>query len=269
MMEKGENRIEAIPEDRAEKTKRKLVVPGEVITEGEDYLPGDGARREKKEIISSKFGLAEESGRIIKVIPLSGVYIPRRRNIIIGKVTDVTFNGWVIDINAPYQSFLPLMESPRFVSKENITDYMDIGDMICAMVDSIKRKGVDLTTKTSRGLGKLEDGMIISINSNKVPRIIGREGSMIGMIKDETGCNITVGQNGKVWISGTSIENELSTKNIIEFIAQNATINGLTKKVEKRMKELGMKVKNIPLDVEIIAENTDEENNNSNKGDEE
>ena len=247
MMEKGENRMETIPEDRAEKTKRKLVVPGEVIAEGEDYLPGDGARREKKEIISSKFGLAEESGRIIKVIPLSGVYIPRRRNIIIGKVTDVTFNGWVIDINAPYQSFLPLMESPRFVSKENITDYMDIGDMICAMVDSIKRKGVDLTTKTSRGLGKLEDGMIISINSNKVPRIIGREGSMIGMIKDETGCNITVGQNGIIWIKGNGIDDELFAKDAIMFIANKSFVEGLTEKVkewfESKKKRLKKEVK--------------------------
>ncbi len=243
MMEKGENRMETIPEDRAEKAKRKLVVPGEVIAEGEDYLPGDGARREKKEIIASKFGLAEESGRIIKVIPLSGVYIPRRRNIIIGKVMDVTFNGWVIDINAPYQSFLPLMESPRFVSKENITDYMDIGDMVCAMVDSIKRKGVDLTTKTSRGLGKLEDGMIISINSNKVPRIIGREGSMIGMIKDETGCNITVGQNGIIWIKGNSVDDELFAKDAIMFIASKSFVEGLTEKVKEWFESKKKKLK--------------------------
>ncbi|MBI2046597.1 hypothetical protein HYT26_00330 [Candidatus Pacearchaeota archaeon] len=90
-------------EEKTEKTKRKLVVPGEIIAEGEDYLPGDGTRRERKEIVASRFGLSEESGRLVKVIPLSGVYVPRRRNIVIGKVTDVTFNGWIIDINAPYQ----------------------------------------------------------------------------------------------------------------------------------------------------------------------
>lgn len=220
-------------EEKAEKTRRKLVVPGETIAEGEDYLPSDGTRREKKEIVSSRFGLAEEAGRLVKVIPLSGVYIPRRRNIIIGKVTDVTFNGWIIDINAPYQAFLPLMEAPRFIDKEDITEYMDIGDMVCAMVDSMKRRGVDLTTKTSRGLGKLDDGMIIHINSNKVPRVIGREGSMISMIKNETECNITVGQNGIIWIKGDNLSNELFAKEAIMFIASKSFVEGLTEKVQE------------------------------------
>ena len=230
-----------------EKTKRKLVVPGEIISEGEDYLPGDGTRRERKEIVASRFGLAEESGRLIKVIPLSGVYVPRRRNIVIGKVTDVTFNGWIIDINAPYQAFLPIMESPRFIDKDNITEYMDIGDMVCAMVDSMKRRGVDLTTKTSRGLGKLEDGMIMHINSNKVPRIIGREGSMISMIKNETGCNITVGQNGIIWIKGDNLSNELFAKEAIMFIANKSFVEGLTEKArewfESKRKRLKKEVK--------------------------
>jgi len=250
------------------KSERQIVVPGQVIATGNEYLPGDGAYRDGSEVIAGRYGIANISEKHVRVISISGAYYPRRGNTIIGTIVDITFNGWLIDFGGAMNAFLPVAEVPKYINRNELQDFLDFGEVVVVKVWDVKSRGVDVSMKM-RGFGKLEGGMIISINSNKVPRIIGKEGSMVKMIKDSTGCDITVGQNGKVWISGTSIENELSTKNIIEFIAQNATINGLTKKVEKRMKELGMKVKNIPLDVEIIAENTDEENNNSNKGDEE
>src|SRR3989344_1669758 len=166
---------EEIREEVREEKSRELVVPGEVIVSGEDFLPGDWTKREGKDIIASRFGLAEKSGRLVKIIPLSGIYMPRSGNIVIGNVTDVTFNGWLIDINAPYSGFLPLAETPRFVSKEDLQEFIGIGDIVVAKVDSVKSKGVDLTIKI-RGLGKKEDGMIIKVNPSKVPRIIGREG---------------------------------------------------------------------------------------------
>ena len=104
-----------------------------------------------------------------------------------------------------------------------------------------------------RGFGKIDGGMIISIGPNKVPRIIGKEGSMVKMIKAATGCDVTVGQNGKVWISGKDTDSEVATKKIVEFIGDNSTTIGLTEMVEGFIKELGLKA-----DVEIIAENTDE-----------
>ena len=55
---------------------RKPVVPGEIIISGEDYLPGDGARRERENVVASRFGLAEISGRVVKVISLFGAFIP-------------------------------------------------------------------------------------------------------------------------------------------------------------------------------------------------
>ena len=36
-----------------------------------------------------------------------------------GRIEDVMFSGWVIDIGGPYRAFLPLMECPRFVDKFN------------------------------------------------------------------------------------------------------------------------------------------------------
>ena len=223
---------EKIDEPEPEETKREIVVPGEKIVSGEDYLPGDNTRREGKDIFSSRFGLAETKGRLVRVIPLSGVYMPRRGNIVIGRVIDLTFNGWIIDIDAPYTGFLGVAESPRYLNKNDIQEFLDIGDMVACKVYSPKRKGIDLTIK-SRGLGKLEGGIIIQVNSNKVPRIIGREGSMIKVIKDSTNCDIIVGQNGIIWIKGNRPEDELKAERAIMFITSKPFLSGLTDKVKE------------------------------------
>jgi exosome complex component RRP4 len=87
-------------------TERKITIPGEIIAEGDDYLPGEWTEKSEGKIYSLRYGLIEESNKLIKVIPLSGVYSPRRGNVVIGKVEMITFNGWVIDIGAPENGFL-------------------------------------------------------------------------------------------------------------------------------------------------------------------
>lgn len=219
-------------EQELTRKKREIVTPGETIVSGTDYLPGDCTVRDGEDIVSTRFGLSDITDRFVKVIPLAGVYIPRRGNAVIGKIVDITFNGWIIDIDSPYMGFLSVMECAKYVNKADLTEYLDFGDMVLAEVYSVKHRGVDLTLK-ERGLGKLEDGMIISINPNKVPRVIGREGSMINLIKTETGCNITVGQNGLVWIKGRTVEAELFAKEAIMFIVEKSFVEGLTERVQE------------------------------------
>ena len=220
---------------------RKIVIPGEVIISGEDYLPGEGTEKKGKDIVAIRYGLAEESGRLVKVIALSGVYQPRKGNVVIGKVENMTFNGWLIDIDSPLTAFLSVAEVPRYVTKGELNEVMDIGDMVVAKIYSISGRGIDLTVK-SRGLGKIDEGIIVKINSNKVPRVIGKEGSMINLIKNETGCNITVGQNGLIWIKGNKTEDELFVKKAIEYVTQRSFAHGLTEELKKWFdKEKGSK----------------------------
>lgn len=217
--------------DSSESNKRWIVVPGETIVTGEDFLPGEGARREGEDVIADRFGLAEVAGRMIKVIPLSGAYIPRRGNVILGRVIDVLFNGWLIDIDSASSAFIPIDESPRFINRNEMDQFLAIGEMVAAKIWSIKGKGIDLTLK-GRGLGKIEDGFTFRINPSRVPRVIGREGSMITLIKEKTGCNITVGQNGWIWIKGESLDGEIKARKAIEFVADKVHIDGLTDKME-------------------------------------
>ena len=211
---------------------RKITIPGEVIASGDDYLPGDGTEKREEDIIATRYGLLEESGKLMKVIPLSGVYSARRGNVVIGKVENITFNGWILDIGTPQTAFLPISETQRYVDKNGLDEVLDIGEMAVAKIDNISKRGVDLTIKM-RGLGRIEKGIIIKINSNKVPRVIGKDGSMVSLIKDETKCNITVGQNGFIWVQGENVEDELRAKEAILFIVENSFVEGLTEEVKK------------------------------------
>jgi len=224
--------VDATSNETSEKTKREVVVPGEIIISGEDYLPGEGARRDGENIVATRFGLAEIAGRAIKVISIFGAFIPRKTNVVIGRVTDINFSGWMIDVDSAAQAFLPIDECPRFINRNEMDQFLAIGDVISAKIWSVKSKGLDLSIK-GRGLGKLEGGFIFRIIPSRVPRIIGREGSMINLIKERTECQITVGQNGWIWIKGPSVDLEIKARRSIEFVADEVLTSGLTEKMEE------------------------------------
>lgn len=217
-------------------SERKIVVPGEVIIEGENYLPGEGTQKRGDSIVSIRYGLVNESENLVKVIALSGRYFPRRGNVVIGIIVDVIHNGWIINIGTPENAFLSVNEFPRYVNKEEIGHVMKIGDVVVAKIWGVNRRGVDLSLK-SRGLGKIEEGIVVEVNPQKVPRIIGKEGSMVNLIKEKTGCTITVGQNGIISIKGEDVEKELFAKKAINFVVERSFVKGLTEEVNNWFKE--------------------------------
>lgn len=223
-------------EENQEKTERFIVIPGEVIAQGDDYLPGEETERIGEKIIARKFGLAEISKGLVRIIPLSGVYYPRKGNLVVGRVENVTFNGWLIDIGAAENGFLSLTEVPKYVNKYGLEEVMDIGDTVVAKITSVNKRSIDLTVK-GRNLGKMDEGLIVKINSHKVPKVIGKEGVRVNMIKNETGCNITIGQNGIIIVRGDSIEKELIAKEAILFLAKKSLVNDVTEELEKFLKE--------------------------------
>jgi len=93
-------------------------------------------------------------------------------------------------------------------------------------------KMFDLSMK-GPGLRKLGKGRIIEIGSTKVPRVIGKKGSMISLIKEYTGVRISVGQNGKVWLSADDPVKELKAIEAIRLIEKESHTSGLTDRVKE------------------------------------
>jgi len=219
-------------EKKTQDKKRQIVVPGEVIASGKDFLPGDGTRREGDEIIALRHGLLERAEKLIKVIPLGGVYIPRPGNTIIGQVTDLSFNGWFIDLRAPHEGFLPVAECMGYINKKDIGDHFPIGEVLVCKVRGISARNTELTMK-DKTCKKLIGGFLIKVNPTRVPRIIGRAGSMVSTIKNETGCSIIVGQNGLIWIKGPNTDAEMLARDAINRIVEKPFIDGLTDHIKE------------------------------------
>ena len=219
---------------------KEISVPGESLAVGMDILPGNGTYRDGEKIAANRLGLVMIEGRTIKLIPLSGRYIPKTGDTIICKVIDVGFNGWRLDTNSAYSAMLSMKDGTSdFIARgANLTQYYDLGDyIVCKIVNVTSQKLIDVTMK-GPGLRKLKGGRIIEVDSNKVPRIIGKQGSMVIMIKEATKCNIVVGQNGLIWIDGEPF-NELLAIQTIRKIEKESHTSGLTDKIKEYLEKNG------------------------------
>jgi len=219
---------------------KDIVAPGDVLARGFEYLPSYGTYRKGEEIISKIVGMVKvKNSHMIRVIPLSGAYIPQEGDGVIGRIEEVNISSWVVDINSPYAAFLGIADAvDEFVdlSKTDITEYFDVEDVIYAKVSNVtKRKDIKLTMK-ERMCRKLEGGNIVRITPAKVPRLIGKGGSMIELIKKKTGTHIIVGQNGLVWLKGG--DPALAAR-AVEMVDKYSHVDGLTDKINEMLEKFG------------------------------
>ena len=58
-----------------------------------------------------------------------------------------------------------------------------------------------------------------------------------GSIKRETGCHIVIGQNGRVLVSGKTVEDEQLAIMAIQKVEEESHTSGLTNRVAELLKE--------------------------------
>ncbi|MEZ0319060.1 MAG: exosome complex RNA-binding protein Rrp4 [Pyrobaculum sp.] len=216
-------------------TPRQLVYPGDVIAtadkkvEGPVYLDNGKYR-------SLAVGLVEFREDMVVVVPLEGTYKPKKGDLVIGYITDVLATGWEVDVKTFMPAYLPVGEAlHRHVDLETtpLTTILNIGDVVVAKV-----KDVDLTdeypvilTLKEEKVGKVESGTVIEISPVKVPRVIGKKGSMLNVLL-EVGCDILVGQNGRIWIKCGDPRDEAFLASVIKRIEAESHVMGLTDRVK-------------------------------------
>lgn len=213
---------------------KKLVIPGEFLSDDVN-LADEGTYVEDGKVFSSVFGVASLKNRI-RVVPLSGKYIPRPGDLIIGIVTEVSFSNWIVDTRSPYEGLLHISEFPRRIESADMSKYLTVGDSIMALVNDVDANmKVELTLNDQRSR-QIKEGRIIEVTPSKVPRLIGKSGSMIAMLKNETKCNIFIGQNGRIWLTGRDKDLDLAVKAISKIERESHT-SGLTDRIIKFLKE--------------------------------
>jgi exosome complex component RRP4 len=213
---------------------RKQVIPGDVITRG-NYRYGSYIEKRGDEYVALRVGLAEVSQEGVKLNPLAGPYLPRADDQVIGKVVDINGFGWVVDINSCFDGFLPasfVFGREFSPATHDLSSKFRIGDVIGARIETFDRSRDPQLSIRGEGYGKILEGEIIKMSPTKVPRLIGKRGSMINLISERTGCDVQVGQNGVIVVVGPP-EGIVKTANVIKMIDKEVHGADLTGKVEE------------------------------------
>jgi len=219
--------------------KKQLVTPGDLLAEGK-YRAGDNTYKDDDKIYAARVGLVSLEDQTVHVVALKAFYIPYVGDTVIGRIVEVGISAWMVDINAPYLAVLrasDALDRPFNPRKDELPAIFDVNDLIIAKLVAYDRTQDPLLTVREPGLGKISRGQIVEVTPTKIPRVIGRKGSMISMIKQETGCQITIGQNGLVLISGKTPEDERLAVMAIRKIEQESHTSGLTDRVTEMIRK--------------------------------
>jgi exosome complex component RRP4 len=219
--------------------RRQIATPGDLLAEG-DYIAGENTYKEGNRIYAARIGLVEYEDKKVSVVALRAFYIPRVGDTVIGTVVEVGFSGWTVDINAPYLAMLrasDVLNRPFKPQKNDLTEVLDVGDLVVAKIVSYDRTHNPQLSVDEPGLGKITRGQIVKITPTKIPRVIGKKGSMISMIKQETGCHIILGHNGIILITGKSLEDEELAMMAIHKIEEESHTTGLTDRILQMIKK--------------------------------
>ncbi len=212
--------------DGSAPARREVVIPGDLLN-GHGLKPGSGTFNEGGRIYAARVGIVAEREGFVSVLPLSGRYIPQSRDVVIGKITDLGPSHWLVDINSPYPAPLNAKETPWMVEFGDTDRYLRVGDVLLAEVVSVDEAMRVQLSMADRQFGHLTGGQVLDISPAKVPRLIGREGSMVNLIREFTNVRMFVGQNGRIWIDGDP-EGVHHTAVAIRMIDERGPAPGLT-----------------------------------------
>jgi exosome complex component RRP4 len=218
---------------------RALVIPGDMIYEGR-IRTGENTYRDQDRVYATRLGLVSYRPDNVSVVALEAGYTPLVGDVVIGTVIDMDLGEWIIDIGAQNNAAMGI---PDAVDRPFRTDYvmtrvLDVGDTMVAKIVDIDRRRTPVLSILGPGLGKVTEGFILRITPSKIPRLIGKKGSMINVVIRETGCRVVIGQNGRILVSGPSREREVMVAKVVDRIEREAHTTGLTNRIQAYLKEL-------------------------------
>jgi exosome complex component RRP4 len=198
-----------------ELSERRIVLPGEKVFDSSRQT--DSCIKDGNGTYATSVSVAYGD----RVVPLKGVYVPTQGERVIGIISDLNFHGYRVDINSPYDG--------KLSDQETLED-LGLGDVVTA--------GVQIVTETNECTliepQRLSGGDILEVPAVKVPRIIGRQGSMLKTIKDLAGTDVFVGKNGRVYLKNGNVS--LAAQAIMKICRESHT-SGLTERVTSFLKE--------------------------------
>jgi len=207
-----------------------LVLPGDEIPD-RGLQPGFGTYRVGRRLFASVMGYATWREPFVRIVPFAGRYVPKPHDVIVGVVQDVQKTFWLLDIDASRWAPLHVSGTPWEPAPGELEQYLRVGDAVLVAVENLDPTGKIGVTMQGEDLGKLSGGTLVSISPAKIPRVIGKGGSMIHTITRLTGTRVAVGQNGRIWVEGPA-DGIQRVRECLRIIEEEGQRSGLTERIE-------------------------------------
>ncbi len=191
-------------------SEKHLVIPGEKVAD--EPIRMDGCYVDNGATYVSVVSMMQDD----KVVPLKGKYLPISGDYVVGIVSEERFSGFTIDLNSPYEGQ---------ISSRELRDPLRVEDVVFVKIAFAD----EVNSAALTDLRRLYGGEILEIEPVKVPRVIGRNMSMVSMIRDYTGTDIFVGKNGRLYLKGNN--SALAIEAILK-ICREAHTTGLTDRIK-------------------------------------
>ncbi len=196
---------------------KKIIIPGEQVSD--TVKRSEGCYVENGKTYAAVISLMQAD----KVVPLKGKYLPISGDYVVGIVTEERFSGFTLDLNSPYEGQL---------FSRDAREGTRVGDVLFVKIEFADEVNNAVLSDPRRLYG----GEILEIEATKVPRVIGKDLSMISMIRDYTGTDIFVGKNGRLYLKG---RNTIGAIEAILKICKEAHTSGLTDRVKNFLEAQG------------------------------
>ncbi|MDE1855950.1 MAG: hypothetical protein KGH49_01810 [Candidatus Micrarchaeota archaeon] len=190
----------------------RIVVPGELLADKPIRM--EAGFIEGNNTYSTLLGIYHEEKGVL--VPLEGLWYPQRGDIVIGIVEEARLNAYNIELNSPYKGII----IAKFVETR-----LQRGDVIEAEVKEIDETKTVVLMRPK----KLFGGKIFDVKPSKIPRIIGKQNTMVDQIRNGTKSVIMVGMNGRVWLKGGNVA--LATEAVLKIV-EEAHTTGLTERIK-------------------------------------
>jgi exosome complex component RRP4 len=156
-------------------------------------------------------------------------------DIVIGKIIDHSSLSWQVDISSCFSAHLPAQDvfgrdfSP---ARDDMNKQLAIGDLVTARIMAFDRTRDPMLTVQDKDLGRIPRGEFLKISATRVPRLIGKRGSMIQTIEQATQTRILIGQNGIVVVTGRNAEGTQLAIRAIRMVEEEAHTSNLTQRIK-------------------------------------
>ncbi len=219
---------------------REIILPSSFLIEGENVKPSLTTYKIGLKLFSSVMGLLEKSeGEKINVIALRGKYYPQVGDRVVGIVTKDSVFSWNVDINSYIEAILPFSNAVKKSKgfQTNLSKLLTVNDVIYATIVSYNRFSPPILSLKKKGLGKINSGYILNLTPAKIPRFIGKDQSMLKMIKEKLEINIIVGKNGRIVALTEDFEKIKILEEVVQKIELEAHVPGLTDRIKNLLEE--------------------------------